>query len=100
MMNADTLYISFGNSYLANKLNYRRLTYHNHVHLFVTSHNPQNRVSMILHVMKNVEEVNIGKYSRGGKSREEEPEEASDHDMNPEIKMVPFGIFEPTTDHI
>jgi len=44
--------------------------------------------------------VNIGEFSRGGKSREEEPEEASDHDMNPEIKMVPFGIFEPTTDHI
>ena len=44
--------------------------------------------------------VNIGEFSRGGKSREEEPEEASDHDMNPEIKMVPFGVFEPTTDHI
>ncbi|PXF57688.1 MAG: transposase, partial [Candidatus Methanogaster sp.] len=29
-----------------------------------------------------------------------EPEEALDHDMNPEIKMVPFGIFEPTTDHL
>ncbi|MEA1997832.1 MAG: ISAzo13 family transposase, partial [Euryarchaeota archaeon] len=44
--------------------------------------------------------VDIGEFSRGGKSREEEPEEASDHDMNPEIKMVPFGILEPTTDHI
>ena len=44
--------------------------------------------------------VNIGEFSRGGKSREEEPEEALDHDMNPEIKMVPFGIFEPTTDHL
>ncbi|MEA3282385.1 MAG: ISAzo13 family transposase [Euryarchaeota archaeon] len=44
--------------------------------------------------------VNIGEFSRGGKSREEEPEEASDHDMNPEIKMVPFGVFEPTTDHL
>jgi len=44
--------------------------------------------------------VNIGDFSRGGKSREEEPEEALDHDMNPEIKMVPFGIFEPTTDHL
>nr|QNO49500.1 hypothetical protein FBKNMHLG_00019 [Methanosarcinales archaeon ANME-2c ERB4] len=44
--------------------------------------------------------VNIGEFSRGGKSREEEPEEALDHDMNPDIKMVPFGIFEPTTNHI
>jgi len=44
--------------------------------------------------------VNIGDFSRGGKSREEEPEEALDHDMNPEIKMVPFGVFEPTTDHL
>ena len=44
--------------------------------------------------------VDIGKFSRGGKSREVEPEEALDHDMNPEIKMVPFGVFEPTTDHL
>ncbi|MEA1869623.1 MAG: hypothetical protein U9N09_05705 [Euryarchaeota archaeon] len=44
--------------------------------------------------------VNIGEFSRGGKSREGEPEEALDHDMNPEMKMVPFGIFEPTTDHL
>ena len=44
--------------------------------------------------------VNIGEFYRGGKSREEEPEEALDHDMNPDIKMVPFGIFEPTTNHI
>ncbi|KAF5414234.1 MAG: hypothetical protein C5S48_09450 [Candidatus Methanogaster sp.] len=51
------LYMSFGNSYLTDKLNYRRFIYHNHVHLFVTSHNPQNRVSMILHVMKNVEDL-------------------------------------------
>jgi hypothetical protein len=43
--------------------------------------------------------VNIGEFSRGGKSREEEPEEALDHDMGTEIKMVPFGVFEPTTDH-
>jgi hypothetical protein len=44
--------------------------------------------------------VNIGEFSRGGKSREEEPEEGLDHDMNPEIKMVPFGVFEPTTDNL
>jgi transposase len=44
--------------------------------------------------------VNIGEFSRGGKSREKEPEEALDHDMNPEIKMVPFGVFEPTTNHL
>ena len=44
--------------------------------------------------------VNIGDFSRGGKSREKEPEEALDHDMNPEIKMVPFGVFEPTTNHM
>jgi hypothetical protein len=44
--------------------------------------------------------VNTGEFSRDGKSREEEPEEALDHDMNPDIKMVPFGIFEPTTNHI
>jgi len=44
--------------------------------------------------------VDIGEFSRGGKSREEEPEDALDHDMNPDIKMVPFGVFEPTTNHI
>ncbi|MHC1574670.1 MAG: ISAzo13-like element transposase-related protein, partial [Candidatus Methanogasteraceae archaeon] len=44
--------------------------------------------------------VNIGEFSeRMENPRVEEPEEASDHDMNPEIKMVPFGVFEPTTDH-
>lgn len=44
--------------------------------------------------------VDIGEFSRGGKSREGEPEEALDHDMNPEMKMVPFGVFEPTTGHL
>ncbi|PXF58164.1 MAG: transposase, partial [Candidatus Methanogaster sp.] len=45
--------------------------------------------------------VNIGEFSeRMENPRVGEPEEALDHDMNPDIKMVPFGIFEPTTDHL
>lgn len=44
--------------------------------------------------------VNVGKLSRGGKTREKEPEGALDHDMEPDLKMVPFGVFEPSNDHI
>lgn len=44
--------------------------------------------------------VNIGEFSRGGKTREKEPEGALDHDMEPDAKMVPFGVFEPSNDHI
>ncbi|HJH30614.1 MAG TPA: ISAzo13 family transposase, partial [Methanosarcinaceae archaeon] len=44
--------------------------------------------------------VNVGEFSRGGKTREKEPEGALDHDMDPDLKMVPFGIFEPSNDHI
>jgi len=37
--------------------------------------------------------VNIGEFSRNGKSRDREAEKASDHDMNPESKPVPYGIL-------
>ncbi len=35
--------------------------------------------------------VNIGDFSRGGKSRQ--GERASDHDYEPEHKLTPFGFF-------
>ena len=38
--------------------------------------------------------VAIGNFSRGGKSRGREGKQAGDHDMNPEEKLVPFGILE------
>jgi len=38
--------------------------------------------------------VAIGDFSRGGKSRGQEAKRAGDHDMNPEEKLVPFGILE------
>lgn len=38
--------------------------------------------------------VSIGDFSRGGKSRGQEAKQAGDHDMNPEEKLVPFGILE------
>jgi hypothetical protein len=38
--------------------------------------------------------VAVGKFSRGGKSRGKEATKASDHDMNPECKLVTFGILE------
>jgi transposase len=44
--------------------------------------------------------VNVGELSRGGKTREKEPEGALDHDMEPDLKMVPFGVFEPSNDHL
>ncbi len=37
--------------------------------------------------------VNIGEFSRNGKSRDQEPKKAGDHDMNPECKLVPYGIL-------
>ncbi len=38
--------------------------------------------------------VNMGEFSRGGKSRGKEAIKACDHDMNSEGKLVPFGILE------
>ena len=38
--------------------------------------------------------VAVGEFSRGGKSRGKEATKACDHDMNPECKLVTFGILE------
>jgi hypothetical protein len=38
--------------------------------------------------------VNVGEYARGGEARGQEATKALDHDMNPEQKLVPFGILE------
>lgn len=38
--------------------------------------------------------LNIGEYSRNGKSRDAEAKKALDHDMNPDIKLVPYGILD------
>lgn len=40
--------------------------------------------------------VNVGNFSRGGKSRQ--GERALDHDYEPEYKLTPFGIFLPFYD--
>jgi transposase len=37
--------------------------------------------------------TNIGEFSRGGKSRDREAKKAGDHDMNPEFRLVPYGIL-------
>jgi len=37
--------------------------------------------------------VSISEFSRDGKSRDREAKKASDHDMNPEGKLVPYGIL-------
>ena len=42
--------------------------------------------------------VNIGDFSRNGKTREKEPENALDHDFEPDTQLIPSGIFEPTND--
>jgi len=41
--------------------------------------------------------LNIGNFSRGGKSRDKEAKEADDHDMNPTAKLVPYGILNVLT---
>ena len=38
--------------------------------------------------------VNIGEFSRGGKSREAQTPQGADHDMGVETKLVPFGVLE------
>lgn len=38
--------------------------------------------------------VSIGDFSRNGKSRDQEAKKASDHDMNPDMKLIPFGILD------
>jgi len=44
--------------------------------------------------------VKIGDFSRDGKTREKEPEGALDHDVAPDAKLVPSGIFEPANDFL
>jgi len=41
--------------------------------------------------------LNIGNFSRGGKSRDKEVKKAEDHDMNPKAKLVPYGILNVLT---
>jgi len=41
--------------------------------------------------------VNVGEYSRGGRSRGVEAVKALDHDMCPKEKLIPGGILEPVT---
>jgi hypothetical protein len=41
--------------------------------------------------------VNVGEYSRGGRSRGVEAVKALDHDMYLKVKLVPGGILEPVT---
>jgi hypothetical protein len=38
--------------------------------------------------------MKLGPFSRGGKSRDREAKKAADHDMNPEAKLVPYGILD------
>jgi hypothetical protein len=37
--------------------------------------------------------LKIGESSRNGKARDLKPKKAGDHDMNPEAKLVPYGIL-------
>jgi len=41
--------------------------------------------------------LNIGNFSRGGKSRDKEAKKAEDHDMNPYSKLIPYGILNVMT---
>ena len=41
--------------------------------------------------------VNVGEYSRYGRSRGIEPVKALDHDMRPKEKLIPGGILEPVS---
>ncbi len=41
--------------------------------------------------------VKVGEFSRNGKSRDAEPKKAGDHDMNPDFKLVPYGILNVLT---
>ena len=60
-VNADGNYVihEFRQFLLNRQVKLEKTIYHNHVYLFVTSHDPQTRSSMILQVMKNVEESSL-----------------------------------------
>jgi hypothetical protein len=42
--------------------------------------------------------VNVGEFSRGGKSRGKEAEKAVDHDVAPDVKLAPVGILDTSDD--
>lgn len=44
--------------------------------------------------------LNIGNFSRGGKSRDIEAKKAEDHDMNPIARVVPYGILNVLTGYL
>jgi len=44
--------------------------------------------------------VNIGEFSRGGKTRASESPAAWDHDMNSQAKLVPLGILNLSNDQM
>jgi len=44
--------------------------------------------------------LNIGNFSRGGKSRDTQAKKAEDHDMNPIAKLVPYGILNVLTGYL
>lgn len=41
--------------------------------------------------------LHIGNFSKGGKSRDIESKKAEDHEMNPDAKLVPYGILNVLT---
>jgi len=75
---------------------------------------PQKKIPQVDEIFNNVWEVNrqsdenpeslrisidakakvkLGEFSRNGKSRDREAKKAADHDMNPDFKLVPYGIL-------
>lgn len=44
--------------------------------------------------------LDIGEFSRNGKTRELKPENGLDHDVSPDAKLVPFGLLEPSTNNL
>lgn len=41
--------------------------------------------------------LNIGPFSIGGKSRDKEAKKAEDHDLNPNAKLVSYGVLNVLT---
>ena len=44
--------------------------------------------------------INLGDFSRGGKSRGTVPVKALDHDMATKSKLIPFGILNLENDQL
>src|SRR2546426_3928483 len=63
-------------------------------HVHWENHASDARADSLRISMDTKAKLNVGEFSRGGKTRGSKATQAWDHDMRPKEKLVPFGILE------